>query len=308
LLVPTLRRKLDSLGQALPQSPERRHCLGYAGKALAMQLRVGQFNVLCPAYGVKWGEQEACIEWVSKDEHGGSNWRARWPALQRLIGCARWDILTLEELEDSVCADVIKGLGEQGLVLIWFSHPGREDALGIAYNSAVFLLEGRVARHFPPENPKATTGRVDLRHVPSGRSVRVLVTHQRGGNTEQLEDLFEFAAVDAPEVCVTIVNGDFNEDFGEAAQGLRPGYTTLRRDAEAGEPTVSRPPHKQQPDQTSGKGMIDYIFVKSASGTLTLERDTASREAIMRSHAPCEETGQWPSDHGIEALTVNVSD
>ena len=47
-----------------------------------MRLRVGTYNLLCPTYGVKWGEREACLDWRSKDEHGLSNWEQRWPALR----------------------------------------------------------------------------------------------------------------------------------------------------------------------------------------------------------------------------------
>ncbi len=41
------------------------------------RIRVGQYNVLCPTYGVKWGEREAFFDWKSKDDFGGSNWDLR---------------------------------------------------------------------------------------------------------------------------------------------------------------------------------------------------------------------------------------
>ena len=101
-----------------------------------LTLRCGQYNLLCPAYGVKWGEREACDAWVSKQEHGGSNWSRRWPALRRVLDCAEWDVLALQELEANTFADVQQGLMAQGLELLSFPHPGREDALGIAYRTA----------------------------------------------------------------------------------------------------------------------------------------------------------------------------
>lgn len=283
-------------------------------RAAAFRLLAGQYNVLCPAYGVKWGEREACEAWVSKHEHGGSNWAKRWPALRRVLGAATWDVLTLEELEDSIRVDVGSALENMGINLMWFHHPGRDDALGIAYNAAVLSPVAQATRPWPPVDPKATTGRVDLRHLRSGQPVRVLVTHQRGGIAAQLTDLFDFAAADAPPGCVTLIGGDFNEDFGDAAMAICPGYRTLPRGAD--EPSVSRPLHKQGSGQSSGKGKIDYIFVSVGADvggpdsgcmpTLSIERDASSREAILCSHAPCEETGEWPSDHGMEALTVTI--
>ena len=35
-----------------------------------------------------------------------------------------------------------------------------------------------------------------------------------------------------------------------------------------------------------------------------LLRDTGSATAIMASHTPSEHNQRWPSDHGIEALSV----
>jgi hypothetical protein len=35
-------------------------------------------------------------------------------------------------------------------------------------------------------------------------------------------------------------------------------------------------------------------------------RDDQSNAALLTSHCACEETGEWPSDHGMEALTINL--
>ena len=157
-------------------------------------------------------------------------------------------------------------------------------------------------------------------HTQSGLPVRALVTHQRGGDAAQLRSLADFALEGLPPDAVVVVCGDFNEDFGAGAMlpcggmsqagkgGGDPVFRTLDRDA-ASEPIVSRPAHKQGPAQTSGKGKIDYIFVRGAGPGMCveLERDALSRAAVLASHAPCDETGYWPSDHGMEALSVHVS-
>ena len=59
-----------------------------------------------------------------------------------------------------------------------------------------------------------------------------------------------------------------------------------------GEPKVSRPPHKNVKSQKSGKGKVDYIFVKTSSKlSMALERDEISYKTILESHKPCKETG-----------------
>ena len=92
------------------------------------------------------------------------------------------------------------------------------------------------------------------------------------------------------------MGGDFNEEFG--APPWEGAGTAARGE---GLPAVSRPPHKQDPAQnSSGKGKVDWLFVSGAP----LGHDAATEAAILRSHAPCAETGEWPSDHGIEAVAI----
>ena len=101
-----------------------------------------------------------------------------------------------------------------------------------------------------------------------------------------------------------MICGDFNEELPAAAfEGM--GFRTLARDTAGGEPPVSRPAHKQQPSQnSSGKGKVDFILV--AGEHAVIQRDDKSRAALLTSHCSCEETGEWPSDHGMEALTINL--
>ena len=274
----------------------------------SMRLRVGTYNLLCPTYGVKWGEREACLDWRSKHEHGLSNWELRWPALLRVIQAAPWDLLALEELEDGTRADVEAACDGLGLRLVWFPHPGRCDALGLAYNPQALRAEESASRGYPTGAPRATSGRVDFRHLQTGRVVRAAVTHQRGGVAEQWNDLVDFVG-DAAEEATCIICGDMNEDFGSVASGAKGSdFVSLDRDAAAGESLVSRPPHKMTSDQSSGKGKIDYVLVRPPKGgAVVFERDEASRRAMALAHGPCDETGQWPSDHDIEAVSLTVS-
>jgi hypothetical protein len=165
-----------------------------------MRFRVGQFNLLCPTYGLKWGEREACLEWRSTREHGDSNWHLRWPALLRILTLAQCDILALEELEESTQPAVTEGLAELGLSLEVFPHPRRRDALGLAFNPNVFRLERRESRGYPSEEPVSASGLIDLRHT-SGRLVRAVVTHQKGGVRAQLDDLLAFAVSPIYRTC-----------------------------------------------------------------------------------------------------------
>ena len=135
--------------------------------ATSMRLRVGTYNLLCPTYGVKWGEREACLDWRSKDEHGLSNWEQRWPALRRVIQAAPWDLLALEELEDSTRADVEAACDGLGLRLAWFPHAGRSDALGLAYDPRALSAEESAHRDlvlsvaFSPDGKTIVSGSRD---------------------------------------------------------------------------------------------------------------------------------------------------
>ena len=263
---------------------------------------------------------------------------------------APWDLFCLQELEEGTIEDVSDALGSQGLELVWYAHPGREDAIGVAYKRDIFKLVASSLRPFPPgPDAKAGTVRVDLVHVTSGLGVRVLSTHQRGRNAEQLNDLFDFAEAETPFFgpSAVVVCGDFNEDFGplesdESKSSLPERLTVLASystlDRASPEPLVSRPSHKQDPAlNSSGRGKVDYTFCRAlqqrtsassrkdglgelstsqeegigsagnAAVSIRLERSEEALRALMDSHRPCEETGEWPSDHGLEALAMQVS-
>ncbi|CAJ1376325.1 unnamed protein product [Effrenium voratum] len=140
----------------------------------------------------------------------------------------------------------------------------------------------------------------------SGARVRVANGHMRGFNQEQLREFGAFGTSGTWDL--QILTADFNEDF-QTESGVRcpfpEEYTTLRRPADL--PQVSRPPNKQEAGQSSGKGKIDYIWVRDTQDKPQLFFDEASKRAIIESHRNCEETGEWPSDHGCEACSIRLS-
>lgn len=224
--------------------------------------------------------------------------------MQSIINRASWDVLCLQEVEEADVEEIKLGLGDM-YQTHYFKHAKRPpDGVFIAVRKDTF--DEKVVPFELQWEGSVAFGRVDLTHRASGKHVRVTTGHMRGGNKKQLGDLAGFAD-EANAADVTVVTGDFNEDFGTGQgsfccplpDGPRGCWLTLQRGS--GLPSVSRPPHKQAPDQKSGKGKIDFIFVRGAAA---LVRDPVSDIAILESHAPCEATGQWPSDHGCEALGV----
>jgi len=285
-------------------------CEEVPSQGSAPVISVGCYNVLCSTYAVKWGEREG----LSSD--GSSNWAARWPVMRGIMQRARWDVVCLQEVEHKDAEDIAAGLGPEYAAL-YFKHERRPpDGLMIAVRKQAFELP--IQQH-QLQHRGVAFARVDLVHRASGRMVRVLTAHCRGGSHEQLEALADFAdeGKGAGNPDVTIVAGDFNEDFHTqdrrhvlcplpaSALGC---YETLLREKNL--PELSRPPNKQAADQSSGKGKVDFIFVRGTAGRCSVElfRDPASRLAVLSSHAACAATGEWPSDHGAEALSVRFSD
>eukprot|EP00933_Yihiella_yeosuensis_P076912 TRINITY_DN86896_c0_g1_i1.p1 TRINITY_DN86896_c0_g1~~TRINITY_DN86896_c0_g1_i1.p1 ORF type:complete len:276 (-),score=47.24 TRINITY_DN86896_c0_g1_i1:49-876(-) len=266
-------------------------------KKAADSFSVGCYNVLCSTYAVKWKEQQG----VGQD--GESNWNERWPAMREIISKAGFDVLCLQEVEHADVATIVSDLGEN-YKTCYFKHTKRPpDGVLIAFRSDAF----QTGELWKESGDGATAfGRVDLVHSKTGNRVRVLTGHMRGRKQEQLDSFYAFAA-EGNSADVTVITADFNEDFsaeGEIRCPFPVGYLTMER--EHGLPKLSRPPNKQKEDQTSGKGKIDWIWVKGNTDSVELFRDEASTVAILESHAPCKATGDWPSDHGCEALSVRM--
>jgi len=248
---------------------------------------------------VKWKEQQG----VGAD--GLTNWSARWPAMRDILRQAQFDVICMQEVEHTDVDQITSDLGSD-YNAHYFKHTKRPpDGVLIAVRSGVFDPSPSWAER---DNNGVTFGGVDLVHCKSGAKVRVITGHMRGGRAEQLKAFSDFA--DEGKAEVTVITADFNEDFRSGGDGgvrcpfpENPDgrYVTLTRDE--GLPQLSRPPNKQAEDQSSGKGKIDWIFVR---GRVELFRDEASRRAILDSHGPCAATGDWPSDHGCEALCIHI--
>lgn len=266
---------------------------------------IGCYNVLCSTYAVKWNEREGV------DNEGNSNWATRWPIMKDIITRAHWGVVCLQEVEHTDAQEIAVGLGGTYMTH-YFKHTKRPpDGLLIAVDTSVFENPVFVETQFNG----VAFGRVDMVYKSCSSKVRVLTCHARGGNAEQLAALASFAE-ETNDADVTVVTGDFNEDFSiEGCDKVRcplPNssascYSTLLREDIAQK--FSRPPHKQAEDQKSGKGKVDWIFVRASESRcdVALFRDEASHSAMMESHKPCEATGQWPSDHGCEAFSVRIT-
>lgn len=272
---------------------------------------VGSYNVLCPEYALKWGEREG----VGRD--GACNWSLRWPVMLEILGRVGLDVVCLQEVPEADAADVADGLAAHDYDAVYFKHDNRPpDGLMIAVRRNVW--RGPVLSHSEVQHNGVAFGQVDLVHEASGAQVRVVTAHCRGGRKDQLQALANFADAGGNLPDVTVIAADFNEDFAAAsgtgevacpfADERAGGYLTLSR--EEGLPPLSRPPHKQAADQKSGKGKVDWIFVRGADGRcdVRLVRDAASRLGILSTHDACGATGEWPSDHGMEAVTAELSE
>eukprot|EP00435_Cladocopium_sp_Y103_P045112 s2248_g12.t2 len=264
-------------------------------------LSVGSYNVLCTTYALKWKEQQGM------DANGNSNWALRWPVMRDILKQASFDVLCLQEVEKTDVDSIVADLGPE-YKSHYFKHPekGRPpDGLLIAVKSSVcasapFWSE----RDF---KGKVIFGGVDFQH-PCGARIRVITGHMRGRNQEQLDAFGAFGAEGTAQI--EVITADFNEDFQERSAGTVPcpfdsKHVTLRRAPDL--PQVSRPGNKQA--QTPGQGLkIDYIWVRERTKDFQTELffDEASRRAIIDSHKDCEATGEWPSDHGCEALSIRL--
>eukprot|EP00442_Polarella_glacialis_P011264 CAMPEP_0115156674 /NCGR_PEP_ID=MMETSP0227-20121206/68588_1 /TAXON_ID=89957 /ORGANISM="Polarella glacialis, Strain CCMP 1383" /LENGTH=283 /DNA_ID=CAMNT_0002567901 /DNA_START=61 /DNA_END=912 /DNA_ORIENTATION=- len=270
---------------------------------------VGCYNVLCPTYAVKWNEREG----VGPD--GTSNWSERWAVMQDILTRASFDVVCLQEVEQLDAESIAASLGaaegpSAEYVARYFKHEKRPpDGVMIVVRRSAF--EDPVFSEMQYNG--VAFGCADMRHRTSSCSVRVVTCHCRGGDEKQLAALSDFAARSGG-ADVTVVAGDFNEDFGAPSESsgwrcplqAEGEYATMLRGESL--PELSRPPHKQAEDQKSGKGKVDWIFVSArpAVGKAKLFRDDASHAAVLESHSPCEATSQWPSDHGAEALSVRL--
>ncbi|CAE7837665.1 Calm4, partial [Symbiodinium necroappetens] len=263
------------------------------------------YNLLCPTYAVKWKEQQG----MAAD--GSSNWPVRWPVMRDILQRGQFDVLCLQEVENTELDSIVADLGS-GYRAKYFKHSRRPpDGLLIAVKSSAFKAS---PEWILGEHQGFALGGVDLEH-PCGAKIRVVTGHMKGGRPAQLQAFAEFASAES-SADVEILTADFNEDFAE--QGRSEGvvrcpfgheerpYSTLPRALEL--PQLSRPPNKQDEGQSSGKGKVDYIWVRERTKEFRTDMvcDPLSRRAIIESHRNCDATGEWPSDHGCEAFSVQL--
>ncbi|CAK9117172.1 unnamed protein product [Durusdinium trenchii] len=268
-------------------------CLGWSSYnqvhcETAPSFTVGSYNVLCTTYALKWKELQGM------DANGNSNWSLRWPVMR--------------EVEKTDVERIVADLGPE-YTSHYFKHPeeGRPpDGLLIAVKTSCTCASPSWSQC--DFKGKVIFGGVNFQLAKSGARVRVVNGHMRGGNQKQLDAFAAFGA--EGDAQIEVITADFNEDFEERSEGavfcpFKGQYVTLRRSPDL--PQVSRPGNKQA--QTPGQGLkIDYIWVRERSQDYEaqLSFDDASRRAILESHKNCEATGQWPSDHGCEALNIRV--
>ncbi|CAK9117169.1 unnamed protein product [Durusdinium trenchii] len=221
---------------------------------------------------------------------------------------AQLDVICLQEVEKTDVERIVADLGPE-YTSHYFKHPeeGRPpDGLLIAVKTSCTCASPSWSQC--DFKGKVIFGGVNFQLAKSGARVRVVNGHMRGGNQKQLDAFAAFGA--EGDAQIEVITADFNEDFEERSEGavfcpFKGQYVTLRRSPDL--PQVSRPGNKQA--QTPGQGLkIDYIWVRERSQDYEaqLSFDDASRRAILESHKNCEATGQWPSDHGCEALNIRV--
>ncbi|CAK9117171.1 unnamed protein product [Durusdinium trenchii] len=268
----------------------------------APSFTVGSYNVLCTTYALKWKELQGM------DANGNSNWSLRWPVMRDILRRAQLDVICLQEVEKTDVERIVADLGPE-YTSHYFKHPeeGRPpDGLLIAVKTSCTCASPSWSQC--DFKGKVIFGGVNFQLAKSGARVRVVNGHMRGGNQKQLDAFAAFGA--EGDAQIEVITADFNEDFEERSEGavfcpFKGQYVTLRRSPDL--PQVSRPGNKQA--QTPGQGLkIDYIWVRERSQDYEaqLSFDDASRRAILESHKNCEATGQWPSDHGCEALNIRV--
>ena len=114
-------------------------------------------------------------------------------------------------------ADLKSGI--PGYEFFHWPHPKRQDGVSILLSQSFaqqWIKEGSTRKSERIFKEAVATGILDAEFVgDSSLRLRVICTHQRGGNADQLEDLMQ--AVTAAQAqdgnCLVVGCGDFNESF-----------------------------------------------------------------------------------------------
>ena len=99
---------------------------GRAGREMTASLRVLSYNLLAPAYAVKWREPEGMTE------DGQSNWAVRWPALRANIERSRAEVVLLQEVDDESRPAVEGDLTADGYRVVAAQHAKRRHVDPVA--------------------------------------------------------------------------------------------------------------------------------------------------------------------------------
>ena len=260
--------------------------------------QIGCYNLLAPCYALKWMTPEGITKSCQ------DNWVSRWPALKRVLSQCSWDVVCIVELgrwsrhsnprkDLSVLCPALKNK----LTMRYFKHSGRQDAVAVLYATDRFDF---IRESFMDFNG-AVVPKVDLQERTTSKVLRVLAVHQWHPKSKHhhghLKAILEFAVhtapTDGPAVDCTVLAGDFNEDAkmsdGAEYRELKKHYRTAHRE---------RYPELPKSSMKRSKNKVDWIWVQGAEP----DYDEVSQCVVARSHSPCDETGRWPSDHGMEAV------
>ena len=67
-----------------------------------INIRIGQYNILSPTYGIKWKEREALTK------NGEDNWHLRVNVIIDILQNSDCDIIALQEVEKNTILDLKK--------------------------------------------------------------------------------------------------------------------------------------------------------------------------------------------------------
>jgi len=187
---------------------------------------------------------------------------------------------------EELCAALAKPL-----TMLYFEHPGRQDAIAILYASDHFkLLSSESMIH-----KGAVTPRIDLRQHTTGLTVRVVAVHQWAPKVARhaghMEAILDLACRDKDSVHCTILAGDLNEDPHTSTHAAQKRLVQEFK-------SVDRQTCNLASISNVSKRKMDWIWVQGAEP----QYDDICRQVISLSHKACPETGKWPSDHGMVAM------
>lgn len=245
-----------------------------------------------------------------------SNWEDRYPKIVDMLQKSECQVITLQEIEPDISVRLEKDLPMYNVY--YTKHPekledgrdGRVDGVAVLIHKDLKVDKVEViVGNFV--NSLLVTFQIE------GETFSVCSTHQKGQIDNQLSSLLD----GLKDYDNLILGGDFNTDFSDPANNKKyedinekdkkrlekhnlwhdPGRDTLR----LGD-TDSRPSHKQNPEQTSGKGCVDWIFARQGKKVLETFYDIKCRKNIVKSRNGNKKGRKWFSDHDFHCVCVRI--